>query len=90
MIPPILHQTWKTDRIPEQFQAWGESWGRHNPGWTRMFWNDRTLVDFVAEHYPDFLATFCSYKAESCAPTPRAICCCIISAASTPISTANA
>jgi hypothetical protein len=62
MIPPILHQTWKTDRIPEQFQAWGESWGRHNPGWTRMFWTDRTLVDFVAEHYPDFLATFCSYR----------------------------
>ena len=22
MIPPILHQTWKTDRIPERFQRW--------------------------------------------------------------------
>ena len=62
MIPPILHQTWKNDDIPEQFQAWVESWGRHNPGWTRMFWNDRTLLEFVAEHYPDFLPTFLSYK----------------------------
>lgn len=62
MIPPILHQTWKNDDIPEQFQAWVESWGRHNPGWTRMFWNDRTLVEFVAGHYPDFLPTFLSYK----------------------------
>ncbi len=62
MIPPILHQTWKTDRIPDEFQAWGESWDRHNPGWTRMFWNDRALIEFVGKHYPDFLPTFCSYK----------------------------
>lgn len=62
MIPQILHQTWKTDSIPEQFQAWTESWSRHNPGWTRMFWNDRTLLEFVGEHYPDFLPTFCSYR----------------------------
>lgn len=61
MIPPILHQTWKTDRIPEQFQPWVDSWTRHNPAWTRMFWNDRALLEFVGEHYPDFLDTFCSY-----------------------------
>jgi len=62
MIPPILHQTWKNDRIPERFEPWVQSWQRHNPGWTRMFWTDRMLVDFVARHYPDFLATFCSYQ----------------------------
>lgn len=61
MIPPILHQTWKTDRIPERFQPWVDSWKRHNPTWTRMFWNDRTLLEFVGEHYPDLLDTFCSY-----------------------------
>src|SRR6186997_620424 len=61
MIPPILHQTWKTDRIPERFQRWVDSWAEHNPGWTRMFWNDRTLLEFVGEHYPAFLDTFCSY-----------------------------
>ncbi len=62
MIPPILHQTWKTDDIPGEFRAWVDSWSRHNPGWQRMFWNDRTLLEFVAEHYPEFLETFCSYK----------------------------
>lgn len=62
MIPPILHQTWKTEQLPAQFQAWAGSWNRHNPDWTRMFWNDRTLLEFVAEHYPDFLSTFSSYK----------------------------
>ena len=63
MIPSILHQTWKTDQIPERFQPWVDSWAKYNPGWTRMFWNDRTLLDFVGQHYPDFLDTFCSYPA---------------------------
>lgn len=61
MIPPILHQTWKNEDIPERFRTWTGSWSRHNPGWTRMFWTDRTLVEFVGEHYPDFLPTFCRY-----------------------------
>lgn len=61
MIPPILHQTWKTDSVPARFQGYVESWKRHHPDWTMMFWNDRMLLEFVAEHYPDFLATFCGY-----------------------------
>ncbi|MFK0686986.1 glycosyltransferase [Mesorhizobium sp. IMUNJ 23033] len=62
MIPPILHQTWKTDAVPARFQAYVESWKRHHPDWTMMFWSDRMLLEFVAEHYPDFLPTFCSYS----------------------------
>ena len=62
MIPKILHQTWKTDQIPIRFQTYIESWKRHHPDWTMMFWNDRQLLEFVARHYPDFLPTFCSYE----------------------------
>lgn len=62
MIPPILHQTWKNDTVPARFQAWSESWRRHNPDMRRMFWNDRQLLEFVAAHYPDFLGTFLSYR----------------------------
>ncbi|MFA6155828.1 glycosyltransferase [Mesorhizobium sp.] len=61
MIPPILHQTWKTDSIPARFQPYADSWKRHNPDWTVMLWSDRKLLEFVAEHYPDFLPTFCDY-----------------------------
>jgi hypothetical protein len=61
MIPPLLHQTWKTDRLPVRFAGYVESWQRHNPAWTRILWTDRMLLEFVAEHYPDFLSTFCSY-----------------------------
>ena len=51
MIPPILHQTWKTDDVPARFKGWSDSWLRHNPGWTQMLWSDRTLLAFVGEHY---------------------------------------
>ena len=61
MIPAILHQTWKSDAIPARFQAYADSWKRHNPHWTVMFWSDRMLLEFVAEHYPDFLSMFCGY-----------------------------
>ncbi|AZO60066.1 MAG: glycosyl transferase [Mesorhizobium sp.] len=62
MIPKILHQTWKTDIVPPRFQGYVDSWKRHHPDWTMMFWNDRTLLEFVAAHYPSFLPTFCSYE----------------------------
>ncbi|GLS39120.1 hypothetical protein GCM10010869_47170 [Mesorhizobium tianshanense] len=62
MIPTILHQTWKTDSVPARFQGYVESWKRHHPGWTTMFWSDRMLLELVAEHYPDFLPIFCSYS----------------------------
>ncbi|WP_432283650.1 glycosyltransferase [Aminobacter sp. BA135] len=61
-IPKILHQTWKTDRIPDKFLSWSTSWEKHNPGWRHILWSDRMLLDFVAEHYPDYLETYCSYK----------------------------
>ncbi|MBN9255510.1 MULTISPECIES: glycosyltransferase [unclassified Mesorhizobium] len=61
MIPPILHQTWKTESVPARFQAYVDSWKRHHPHWTIMFWSDRKLLEFVAEHYPDFLPIYCGY-----------------------------
>ena len=60
MIPRIIHQTWKSDLIPEAFQAWCDSWSDLNPAWDRQMWSDRRLLEFVAEHYPDFLELYCS------------------------------
>ncbi len=33
MIPQIIHQTWKTNNIPEQFKDSAASWKRHHPQW---------------------------------------------------------
>lgn len=62
MIPKILHQTWKTGQIPEEFEAYVESWITQNPGWKRILWTDRALLDFVAANYPDFLPVYASYQ----------------------------
>lgn len=60
-IPKLLHQTWKTGAIPDRFAKWSKSWGKHNPGWQQILWSDRMLLDFVAQHYPHLLSTYCSY-----------------------------
>ncbi len=62
MIPHIIHQTWKTDDIPENFRAFSATWRDRNPDWAYRFWSDRDLLEFVAIHYPACLELFCSYR----------------------------
>lgn len=61
MIPKIIHQIQITADIPERFARYMDGWDRHNPGWKRILWSERELLDFVAEHYPDFLPIYCNY-----------------------------
>ncbi|KAG9015505.1 hypothetical protein FRB94_000110 [Tulasnella sp. JGI-2019a] len=60
-IPRILHQTWKTDTLPER---WVEP-SRHcrdlMPDYEYMLWTDETSRQLIAEHYPWFLPTFDGY-----------------------------
>ncbi len=62
MIPRIIHQTWKTDAIPDDFRAFSTTWRDCHPGWNYRFWNDRDLLEFVAGCYPELLELFCSYR----------------------------
>jgi len=62
MIPRIIHQTWKTQDLPEAFRAFSATWRDRNPDWTYRFWSDRDLLEFVAMHYPAYLDLFCSYR----------------------------
>ncbi len=62
MIPHMIHQTWKTDDIPENFRAFSATWRDLNPNWIYRFWSDRDLLEFVATHYPSYLDLFCSYR----------------------------
>ena len=61
MIPPIIHQMWKTEAVPPAFTAWCDTWRQQHPGWAYRFWTDATLEAFVATHYPDFLTTYRAY-----------------------------
>ena len=62
LIPRIIHQTWKDDAPPARLASFQSAWRRLHPQWTYRFWTDATTRAFVAEHYPDFLATYDGYR----------------------------
>jgi len=52
MIPKVIHQTWKTNDVPEKFQKWSLTWKTKHPEWIYMFWTDQDIDDFVKQYYP--------------------------------------
>ena len=42
MISRILHQTYKSSKLPANFEAWRQSCMRLNPGWEIKLWTDES------------------------------------------------
>jgi hypothetical protein len=61
MIPKIIHQTWKSQNVPDRFAGQATSWKTRNPRWQYVLWTNRMLLDFVAARYPQLLAVYCAY-----------------------------
>ena len=61
MIPKILHFTWKSEDLPRQMQAYYDAWRRLHSDWDIRLWTDDTMRAFVAEAYPDFIASYDAY-----------------------------
>lgn len=40
-IPKIIHQSYKTRRLPPEFAQWQGSWLKLHPSWCYMFWTDQ-------------------------------------------------
>jgi mannosyltransferase OCH1-like enzyme len=64
MIPRIIHQTWKDNNLPAQFEKSAESWRTMHPDWTYCFWSDEALAAFVREHYPGVWPLYKKYPDE--------------------------
>ena len=60
-IPRILHQTWKDSEVPEVFSEYVASWRSCHPDWEYRLWTDELNREFIAAHYPWFLATYDRY-----------------------------
>jgi mannosyltransferase OCH1-like enzyme len=60
-IPKIIHQTWKTEKIPSNFLPFVNSWKTKNPDWHYMFWTDRDCKRFIKTNYPDFFKLYNAY-----------------------------
>ncbi|CUA69060.1 Inositol phosphoceramide mannosyltransferase 3 [Rhizoctonia solani] len=61
VIPRIIHQTWKTDTLPERWQGVSKTCRDMMPDYEYMLWTDQAADDFIAEHYSWFLPTFRAY-----------------------------
>jgi inositol phosphorylceramide mannosyltransferase catalytic subunit len=57
-IPRIIHQTWKSDRLPPLFRMYQETWRRLHPGWEYRFYDDAACRRIVESHFPDLLALY--------------------------------
>ena len=57
-IPRIIHQTWKSDRLPPLFRIYQETWRRRHPGWEYRFYDDAACRRIVESHFPDLLALY--------------------------------
>ncbi|KAJ3122765.1 hypothetical protein HK098_002492 [Nowakowskiella sp. JEL0407] len=57
-IPKIIHQTWKSNNIPELYCEWVNSWKTLNTNFDYKLWTDVDNRNLVKKHFPWFLPTY--------------------------------
>lgn len=62
MIPKIIHQTWKTETIPEEWKDAADSCKRNHPDFKYILWTHETMDEFMKTHFPDYYKMYTSYK----------------------------
>lgn len=64
LIPRIIHQTWKTTKLPDDFPDWKDAHrlclNIHPPenGWRHILWTDESAREFLVLHYPGVLDVY--------------------------------
>ena len=59
-IPKIIHQTYRTANLPSRLQYYVQTWRELNPGWEVRFYDDQACLDFVTQHFPQYLEAYVS------------------------------
>ncbi|CAI5758229.1 unnamed protein product [Candida verbasci] len=63
LIPKIIHQTYKTNEIPEIWKPGQKACIElHNEDYQYILWTDKKSRDFISEEFPWFLKTWDNYK----------------------------
>ncbi|CAD6646231.1 XXYS1_4_G0021250.mRNA.1.CDS.1 [Saccharomyces cerevisiae] len=62
LIPKIIHQTYKTEDIPEHWKEGRQNCLDLHPDYKYILWTDEMAYEFIKEEYPWFLDTFENYK----------------------------
>lgn len=61
IIPKIIHQTYKTEAIPEKWAPLQKSCKEGNPDFQYILWTDESAEQFIRENYDWFLETYLNY-----------------------------
>ena len=61
LIPKIIHQTYKTEDIPEHWKEGRQKCLDLHPDYKYILWTDEMAYEFIKEEYPWFLDTFENY-----------------------------
>ncbi|PLW34560.1 hypothetical protein PCASD_12932 [Puccinia coronata f. sp. avenae] len=61
-VPKIIHQTWKTDQIPERWVPVRESCVAAHESWEYMLWTDQSGRELIEREYPWFLPVYDGYR----------------------------
>ena len=58
LIPQIIHQTFKSNQVPNSVRPMMQSWRRANPNWEIRFYDDEACSDFVQHEFPEYLNAY--------------------------------
>jgi Glycosyltransferase sugar-binding region containing DXD motif len=53
-IPKIIHQSWKSEELPDRFVRWSDTWRMHHPDWEWVLWTNDDNHALVDLHFPWF------------------------------------
>lgn len=59
-IPKLIHQTYKSNNVPEGAKPMMRTWVDVNPGWTTNFYDDKACVEFVKLNFPEYWNAYSS------------------------------
>ena len=60
-VPRIIHQTWKTETLPDQWQQARRECAAMHPDYDYVLWTDADSRRFLVKQYPWFVETFDNY-----------------------------
>ncbi len=63
-IPRIIHQTWKSARVPEEFREFQRKWQALHPDYEYRLWTDEDNLAFVEREFPEHVPLYRSFARE--------------------------
>ena len=59
--PRIIHQTYKTDKLPEKWSNTPKTWINNHLNYQYNLWTDNDITEFIETYFPDHIKLFQSY-----------------------------